>query len=505
MHQNELIGYNSLFQKFVEHHKGTLLRNGSSPMQFSVLLISGITYRMKFNYKCNINGARVIANLYRNTDMDFAHKIVTLKCEDSFLSVSIDLKCPDLDMPYEAFVRLWVEDTVSRVLIDCVSIECIEPEKPKPVQILPIIQPQPQPQQIKEVIEEVIREKTPKKINNSKEINVLMVENSLCTRAIKEALALKSHVGKIVIISRYTPDNITIPGITIYNTSMDGPTMAKHVEINNINVIHCHNFPDEQALTAIQLRKKYDISVIHDSHELGYLKPYSRNYDLVKKEEEIANKQSDGRVYVSYPMLYYYMGKYDVDINKSIVLHSMPSTLQLPKKFEPRLNDKYLWGVYEGGMGGYRDSTDDFSAIAKRGAKIDVYPTFSAKPSKLYNIKKKLPYAELIQRMAKYDFGIIPDVPVGVKERTSTFSNCTNKLWDYIASGLPVLCNYGLQKSHRDIVESNYIGGEISNGWNRETLEAWRKNVALVKHKFVMENHIHKLVELYKICIEGVK
>ena len=122
-------------------------------------------------------------------------------------------------------------------------------------------------------------------------MNVIFFQNQFCTRALKQAIALKSNVNRLVgITSSKNATSIVHQNLIkntfnkIYNNVSTINDLSNIVNIENPNIIHCHNFPDTQAYISIKANYNKSFKVVHDIHDHGTYQ-YKKLSNQQKKEE----------------------------------------------------------------------------------------------------------------------------------------------------------------------------------------------------------------------------
>jgi hypothetical protein len=127
--------------------------------------------------------------------------------------------------------------------------------------------------------------------------------------------------------------------------------------------------------------------------------------------------------------------------------------------------------------------------------------------SEYFHFHKPIPYDELIDTISKYDYGMFPSrSDVLEKERCGvytkyTFIYCaTNKFFDYLDAGLPIIAGFPLKFSE-------YLEKEnVLFRWNMEQYdfellkqkrEEMQKNVFHAWEKLHINNHIYELIRFY--------
>ncbi len=272
----------------------------------------------------------------------------------------------------------------------------------------------------------------------------------------------------------------------------------------NYDLIHSHNEPDFYTVAAMA----GGIPVIHDTHDLISLR--SPENTQLKYFEGVANRGAAGRIYSTPYQYKEAQDLYGVNGN-SVVFYNYASENHLPKKFLPKLSDEdgKIHLVYEGGVSGangkHRDFADQFVELANLGYMVHIYPAsfsdelnnfFKQYPNIIYN--KPVSPDTLIEVLTQFDFGIIPwNMEKGnVRFLSSTIAN---KLFEYLAAGLPVAA--ADITSYRDFFKKNPVGITFSS---IEDFHSKIDNLLKIKSEmkgkkveFTYENEIEKVEEFY--------
>lgn len=293
-------------------------------------------------------------------------------------------------------------------------------------------------------------------------LNILFVQEAPCIRNYKMAVALRS-IGHSVSLA-YTKALLSqmYPGLPddTYNECIRVRNNQHLWEISgDYDLVHCHNEPDIPTVIAMA----GDAPVIHDTHDLISLR---ENGDAnLAFFEGLANRGAQGRVYST---------KYQRDEAKNlygvkgpslvfsnyISLNDAPST-SLPKRSE---QDGCTHIVYEGGIGGnaHRNFLELFSNLSQAGIHIHIYPTrYDEQLAALFGQNGRIHYYQplspkkIMEEMTQYDIGIIP-FNLATGNRRFLDSTIANKLYEYLAAGLPVVASDLV--SYREYFSENPVG-----------------------------------------------
>lgn len=341
-------------------------------------------------------------------------------------------------------------------------------------------------------------------------MKVLFLQNSPCIRNYKYAKALAKK--GILISLAYTEKSLSqrYPGLSdsVFEKLYHITDLKQLWDISSqFDLIHSHNEPDTLTVAALAS----GIPVIHDTHDLISLR------DRTKPEtayfEGIANRGAHGRIY-STP---YQMNKakqfYGVK-GSSQVIYNYISLDDKPKAFLPKLSEKdgKVHIVYEGGLGGaaHRKFTNIFIDLALQGFMVHIYPaTFSDKIQKTFepypNIFYNKPVSPeiLMTKMTQFDYGIIP---WNVIEENREFLDSTiaNKLFEYLAAGLPVFTSD--VESYRIYFSSHPYGmifyDAVDLKQKLPLMEMIKKQTDFSQLVFSYEDQSDRIIEYYEQVIK---
>lgn len=205
------------------------------------------------------------------------------------------------------------------------------------------------------------------------------------------------------------------------------------------------------------------------------------------------------------------------------VIYTRP--LKKDLDFEPKEKLKGLHLVYAGGTlpqwgrkrghYGYRCYHDIFKSFAEVGWKVHIYSA-SYNSGKLSEYKdvgciihENLPYRMLLREMSQYTAGLHSYNKEGVEEKAFDYTQTCrgNKIWDYLAAGIPTI---GYQGGNGTKI---YKGkwGVIIKDLEEKTLEKIPKKLAKLKitdrmrRNNVMDRDIGKYEELIDVAFKEAK
>ena len=302
----------------------------------------------------------------------------------------------------------------------------------------------------------------PQRNTDLQPFNILFVQDSPCIRNYKMATALRSrgHRVSLAYTEKLLSEHYTGLSDSTYNECIKLNSYRHLWDIScDYDLIHCHNEPDTLTVAALAGHAP----VIHDTHDLISLRAGGDHQ--LSYFEGIANRGAHGRLYTTPYQMEEARKLYGVNGN-SLVFYNYCSGSDLPKQLLPKLSEKdgQIHIVYEGGVGrsGHRDFGDLFIKLASRGIDIHIYPAvFSTEQAHFFAQYPRIHYnrpvspKNLIEEMSQYDVGIIP---FNLKKGNKRFLDSTiaNKLFEYLAAGLPVLASD--LKSYKDYFSKYPVG-----------------------------------------------
>jgi glycosyltransferase involved in cell wall biosynthesis len=283
------------------------------------------------------------------------------------------------------------------------------------------------------------------------------------------------------------------------------------------DLLHSHNLPDSLTVLANELADGR-LPVVHDVHDLQSLRatPYENGFpepqDALALERR-AIEESAAVVAVSDELFAEIAARYRVD-RPTLVFANYALERDLPESVPARRSDggpPRL--VYQGTLstnGGHYDLREIFRALVAAGATVDVYPSRDVPAYR--TLARELPGltyhdtvdpATLLRTLPGYDFGW-----AGFNEalnRRHVDTALPNKLFEYLACGLPVLT-----LRHRAIerfLREHGVGvvldspAELGAALADVDVGELRRRVAAARLSFTVEANIERLAVLYETVL----
>ena len=366
--------------------------------------------------------------------------------------------------------------------------------------------------------------------------NILFLEPQPCIRALKHARGLKYALHNNVRITFgylfYTLDelygqgNETFDELVKLNLGDLQDDIKRLVKRIKPEIIHSHNAPDFLTISALDAVKG-EVPVIHDCHEAlsmretGYYVGDDEETIKVQypKQEKVANERSDGRIYVTEGVRDYIQQRYDVDPSKDMVFYSYVSESVVPTMLLRKISKKdgevhivYIGTVTSRVKDSHYDLREIFRTIASHGIHIHMYVSIWGTKDKAYkrlgeeeeliHFHGHLDQKSLLNEITQYDFGW-SGLNVNPKNKKHLDVSLPNKVFEYVACGLPVLSFkheniISFLNQHKVGLIFNNICEMASKLRNLDDIRCIRETVLNKRYEFTVEKNINSLIQYYE-------
>jgi len=311
----------------------------------------------------------------------------------------------------------------------------------------------------------------------------------------------------------------------------------KNMSIEDYDVIHTYSNFDTLTIAAKEYTYKPVIYDVRDMTTLFSLETHLKNYipprlremmfiksfagklimNRLKANEKKAFESSDGTVFTSEYMRDCALTKKGYNVNEYIVLYNYLPSMFLPKKW-PKKHSKADGKIHIAYVGflsltGYRDILSILKFFAHDDMVLHIYGGGTPEALSIYKkmsktnqnfiYEGKFPLRQLTYEIAKSDIGLIPYFPHTDPEHIQSI--LPNKLFDYLAAGIPVLS--APSKALEDFITKNKVG----KIFQKELLKDYKSLCGMIENllhfkinrkNFLMDTHISKLEELYRRTIK---
>jgi len=361
-------------------------------------------------------------------------------------------------------------------------------------------------------------------------LRVLFLRPQPAIRSLKYVLAFANVDAEIEVYHAYTAKTLTqlygygdeyFRGFIRLDSRRLREELGQLVDDLSIELIHSQNAPD--ILTKAAVEGTHRIPVIHENQDTISLRrtPYTpeSNFDEELADERIANQMCDARIHVSQGLLDYVRERYGS--KKEIVFHNYVSRSLMPTSFKRKLSetDGNVHLVYEGTLssfpGDHYDLKEIFKELARHGYHVHIYDSHVNRDyAKLARRHRAIDYhghknpRELPYEMTQYDYGWAGFNAAENREHLDVA--LPNKLFEYLACGLPVLSFQ--HKSQREFIEANDVGlvftdlNELDHQMTEQAVaERLKRNVMHKRLDFTMEANIWKLLGLYRSLLGSAR
>lgn len=345
-------------------------------------------------------------------------------------------------------------------------------------------------------------------------MNIAVVSWAGCTRCMKESKIAAEAGNNLWFFNNFQPQiskRVNLDEVFTHITVYNHPQVLYNLlnGLDFIDIVHVHNEPSWMVNVAQQAGHN---KIVFDAHDLGVVRNGWENLNDAGREDLAAIGQSQGLIVPceKYIEILEERGKMSIPW---IVMYSYCSE----KDFVPNPTHDLGGVVYEGSI--YAPAPNHpfpyriYDNVAKQivGANIPFY----IYPSRGY--ERGMPYYQslgcrtmpstdpgtLIENLSRHKWGFVGS-PVPHRQWNNTLSN---KLFDYIAAGIPSFIYNA--KATEDLFGNEGVGivikhlFEVEKYYNDEVLyKELQDNIMKVRSKWTMESQTAKLMEFYNKVLE---
>ena len=344
----------------------------------------------------------------------------------------------------------------------------------------------------------------------AKKLKVVMIARHCCIRVQKQALPLLEAGYDVHCIAHKMPMfGERYKSLIIYQ---DLTQLYQAIKLHkDADIFHCHNEPS-WFVTAV--KSVVDKPTILDAHDSMLIRVAKDDDEAMRISIDERNnfQLADGHIFVSQTMADICREEFGLE-QPHVVLPSY-----VPMEFHRLDAFRWLGGItYEGRIDlpdeigtnemeffRYCEYTELAKELHGRGIPFHLYT-----PRKDDKIQKHFgetaawrgcyTYDKLIRKVARHNWGILGNID----EHLAWQHAMPNKLFEYMAAGIPIIAMNA--KLAGEFVEEHGFGIAVKTV--DEIVERWgehrecRKNLALKRFDWAMEQHIDKVKELYETLI----
>jgi hypothetical protein len=296
----------------------------------------------------------------------------------------------------------------------------------------------------------------------------------------------------------------------------------------DIDIVHAHGDPDVLTREALEALEGSDIPVLCDKHDAATMQTRERNLalfnlysdilgtlDRLYLDEEVALKNSHGRIYVTEGLKERLEAKYNISGPSIVFPNFAPFAPKPRKKLSEQDGKTHI--VYEGTLNeikskaeGHRDLWPVFDELVNVCPEVHLH-IYALNHSEIYrkyfegnervHVHDKLDPRTLLEELPQYDLSLV--VFNTDKQEEHMEVAVANKLYDCLAAGVPVI-THSQHKEQARIIEKNK-NGLVIDGFkdlneqlkDKERIKEINDNVRRLRYQFTVDRHIHKIEEFY--------
>lgn len=333
-------------------------------------------------------------------------------------------------------------------------------------------------------------------------MRICVVSQNCCVRASQTALAAKA-AGHEVYLSVFVN-----AAKRQFNDRMDAVSvwfnkgqMLRSIERLQPDIVHVHDRPHTIASAIIDA--KLGVPVVHDVHDMDSLLAMPSG---PAQHEAFSLQKADGLVFVSEPYQKYAEHWFS-PLPPTVVVPSATCEALMPQQRRPPIGA----AVWEGGLyvkepkdpRFYIDQRKIAATLLAQGQAVCIHPAPEGFPEngEQYSdmgatVFTPVAYESLLSHLTAYEFGWYGQ---GDTDSRQIHDTLPNKLFDYVAAGLPVLV-VNAKEAARFVTE-NRLGVAIEKPEEfkrvKAELVALREGIWTRRKEFTRERYIKPLLALY--------
>lgn len=266
------------------------------------------------------------------------------------------------------------------------------------------------------------------------------------TKKVAKVLASKGIQTDLLYLSAHPSQlyrDYDIPYKNIYRIG-DLHKTVEFINKSDYDVLYSSNEPDYLTVLFLSTNKP----VVHDTHDMMSLRGKLSNEQIVL--EYIANTMASGNIYTHELVRDIALNRFPIEGKPILVIENYVEKSMIPQQRKQKLsvNDGEIHCVYEGGLasvpGHHRFLEEYFLKIARERVHIHIYGNVDQnyirsliKKSEYIHYEGTLAPNDLLSELTKYDIGLAI-FNVNDTNRAFLDSASPNKVFDYLAAGLPI-------------------------------------------------------------------
>lgn len=347
------------------------------------------------------------------------------------------------------------------------------------------------------------------------EKNILFVQNMACIRTHKLATVMHANGYKVFLLyTSLPPETSNKEFIDVYDgiyTFFSQIALVDFVENSDFDIVHSSNEPD--ILTNLLLLTNKHI--VFDSHDMMSIRRHESIQNLTF--EYVANKISDGNMYTEPSLIDIARKKYGLEgkelfaIENTVLYEEDVTKLEKLSSKDGEIHCVYEGSITRGDVLSHRYFEEMWEKILNCGIHIHYYSTsdcgyyqkIAGNPYLHY--EGNLGTKKLISEMTKYDCGLAM-FNVNTLNRIYLSATTSNKIYEYISAGLPVLV--ADVPTHVAFVEKYHVGKKLDFDGDimkqiQDVCQIEIEDKFLTKNKLTMMSKSDALIDFYERVKKG--